>query len=321
MWLALCAIGLIAIYSTTHGSAQEFLLNSVQRNYERQFLWLGICSVGLIITLLVPVRTLIQFTPIIYCASIGLIILALLTGREVGGARSWIYFGPFGFQSSELAKVGTLLIVALALVPINNGHKRTVIPAIAAIGLLLLPAALIIMQNDTGTALIFISLIPVVLFWGGFSLTVVILMVIPAVTGYLTLLHWPTAVGFVVIMTLAHLFFTRNIPLTITAGSIAGGKIGFTIFALHKILRPHHVARILSFANPEAEEFRSGVGFHLLQSKAAIGSGGLLGQGFMQALKPRADISLNNRPTSFFLLLAKSGGLSDRSLSCSYSQA
>ena len=49
-----------------------------------------------------------------------------------------------------------------------------------------------------------------------------------------------------------------------------------------KLLRPHQVARILAFANPEADEFRSGVGFHLIQSKTAIGSGGLFGQGFMQ---------------------------------------
>ena len=60
------------------------------------------------------------------------------------------------------------------------------------------------------------------------------------------------------------------------------GSIAAVLFALNKIFRPHQVARILSFTNPGAEEFRSGVGFHLVQSKAAIGSGGLAGKGFME---------------------------------------
>ena len=55
LWLTLCAVGLTFIYSTTHGNAQEFLLASVQNNFERQFLWLGICAVALLVAvLLIP---------------------------------------------------------------------------------------------------------------------------------------------------------------------------------------------------------------------------------------------------------------------------
>ena len=281
LWLALCAVGLTAIYSTTHGSAQEFLLTSVQQNFERQFMWLGICAACMIITLLVPARFLVQLTPVVYVASLALILLALLIGREVGGAQSWVYIGPFGFQSSELAKVGTILMVAMVLA-IKKARGPGILRIVGAIAMLILPASLIILQNDAGTALVFIGLIPLLLFWGGFSMRVIFLMIIPAVTGYISVLHWPSAVGFVLLVMVAVLFYTRSVPLTLVAGGIAGATIGLTIFALNQILRPHQVARILAFANPEADEYRTGVGFHLIQSKTAIGSGGLFGQGFMQ---------------------------------------
>ena len=281
LWLALCGVGLSAIYSTTHGSAQEFLLNTVQQNFDRQLLWLCICGAALVASLLIPARALIQLTPVLYGASIVLILAALVLGREVGGAQSWVYIGPFGFQSSELAKVGAVLMVALILAkkPVRGSDTLS---ALSSVGLLLLPTALIMLQNDYGTALVFISLIPLLLFWSGFPMTIVLLMVIPAIAGYLTVLHWPAALGFAVVITGLLYFFTRNMQLTLLSGSIAGGTVGFTAFALNKILRPHQVQRILAFANPDADEFRTGVGFHLIQSKAAIGSGGLSGQGFME---------------------------------------
>lgn len=281
LWLALCGVGLLAIYSTTHGSAQEFLLASVQNNFERQLVWLGICAIGMVAAVLIPARGLVQLTPILFVASVVLILVALLFGREVGGAQSWVYLGPFGFQSSELAKVGTILMVAMVLSrkPTRGTGSMS---AWSAIALLLLPAILIVMQNDAGTALVFVSLIPLLLFWGGYSMIVVLLMVIPAIAGYITVLHWPTALGFVVLVSAVLYLSQRNVFLTVLAGTIAGGTVGLTAFALHRILRPHQVARILAFANPEADEFRSGVGFHLIQSKTAIGSGGLFGQGFMQ---------------------------------------
>ena len=281
LWLTLCAVGLTFIYSTTHGNAQEFLLASVQNNFERQFLWLGICAVALVAVLLIPARGLIQLTPVLYGASIILILAALLIGREVGGAQSWLYIGPFGFQSSELAKVGAILMAAIVLAN-KPTHGATTLYVAGAMALLLLPAALIVLQNDAGTALVFISLIPLLLFWGGYSFITVLFMVIPVIAGYITVLHWPTALGFLVLVVAVMYFATRKVPLTVAAGSIAGGTIGLTVFALHEVLRPHQVARILAFANPEADEFRSGVGFHLIQSKTAIGSGGLFGQGFMQ---------------------------------------
>jgi len=280
-WMALVGAGLVAIYSTTHGPAAEFLLESVRRNYDRQLLWAGICLFGFVVALLLPVRFYQKAAPLVYVGSIVLLAAALVFGREINGARSWITIGPMQFQVSELAKVGAVLGVAHLV-----GSRRPGPPglrsALALIGLLLLPAVLIVLQNDAGTALVFLGLIPVMLFWAGVPIDLLMLLLAPAVTGYLAIVYQPAAIAFAVVFTAFMWFRTRDVKLTALSAAFTGGTLAAVALALNKILQPHQVARVLSFTNPEAEEFRDTVGFHLVQSLAAIGSGGIVGKGFMQ---------------------------------------
>lgn len=280
-WVGLVSIGLVAIYSTTHGPASEFLLESVRRNFERQLMWAGICVVGIAIALMMPVRFFQKAAYPTYIITLLLVIAAMLFGREVNGAKSWLYVGPIGFQSSELAKVGTLLAVA-QLLSSRRPNSSNVKYGLAAVGLLLIPGILIVLQNDTGTALVFFALVPVMLFWSGLPLNIVLLMVSPAIAGYLSVVYLPAAIVFAVVFTAVLYWRTKDYRVTTLAALFTGGTTAVATFALTKFLQPHQVARIISFTNPEAEEFRRGVGYHLVQSKAAIGSGGLLGKGFME---------------------------------------
>ncbi|MDE2771174.1 MAG: rod shape-determining protein RodA [Bacteroidota bacterium] len=279
VWVALCICGLIAIYSATHGDAQEYLLNTVQRNFQRQIVWLFICVGALSVIMLLPIRLLIRLTPWIYLASMALLVIALVFGREVSGARSWVYFGPFGFQSSELAKVGTLLMAAFILSSRKGGIESTALPMV---GVLALPAILVILQNDLGTALVFVGLIPILWLWAGIRLRVVGLLIIFPIAGYLTILDWTIALGFTAVVGIIAWFTTRS-PAWVTLGVLAGViTLGVASFALNAVFQPHQVARIESFLNPEADEYRAGVGFHLVQSKTALGSGGWFGEGHMK---------------------------------------
>ena len=279
VWVALCICGLIAIYSATHGDAQEYLLNTVQRNFQRQIVWLFICVGALSVIMLLPIRLLIRLTPWIYLASMALLVIALVFGREVSGARSWVYFGPFGFQSSELAKVGTLLMAAFILSSRKGGIESTALPMV---GVLALPAILVILQNDLGTALVFVGLIPILWLWAGIRLRVVGLLIIFPIAGYLTILDWTIALGFTAVVGIIAWFTTRS-PAWVTFGVLAGViTLGVASCALNAVFQPHQVARIESFLNPEADEYRAGVGFHLVQSKAALGSGGWFGEGHMK---------------------------------------
>jgi len=291
LWLGLVIMGLLAIYSATQGEAHEFCGGSVRNNFFRQVTWLGISAIFIVILLLIPTRYYMDLALVGYFACIALLVCALLIGREVGGARSWVYIGPYGFQSSEIAKVGA--IIAIARILSVRQQVRPMLTSMMAIGLLLLPAALIILQNDTGTALVFICLIPVVLFWAGTPLWFMALLVSPAIAGYLAIRNdlYLTILGsqipiaaiiFTIMLGFAFHLWLDSTRLAALGGLINAGMVTVVFFAMEKVLLPHQVARINSFTNPEAPEFRSGVGFHLMQSKAAIGAGGWHGMGFME---------------------------------------
>lgn len=281
LWLCLVGMGLVAIYSTTHGPAAEFLLDEVKQNFPKQLMWMGICAVGMGIALLLPIGFFRKGAYWIYAFTLGLCVLALVIGKEINGATSWIRIGPLSLQVSELAKVGAVLAAA-QFFSARRQRGVTLKHALIGIAIIMVPAALTILQNDTGTALVFLALIPVMLFWSGLPLPIMSLMMAPALVAYVAILYWPAAVGLAAAMTFAMWWTTRSSKMTALAGVFTLGTVMAITLALTSVLQPHQVARVKSFTNPEAEEFRLGVGFHLVQSKAAIGSGGLTGKGFMQ---------------------------------------
>lgn len=280
-WIGLVLVGLVAIYSTTHGPAAEYLLDSVKRNFERQSVWAGVSVVVLGVCMLLPVRFYQGIAFPAYLIGLALMALTVAIGKEVNGAKSWLEIGPVAIQVSELAKVGTVLAVAqlLSLRRPNSGNLRY---ALGATVLLLIPAVIVLLQNDTGTALVFVGLIPIMLFWSGLPLHVLALMLAPAVAGYFAIVYPPAAYGFGVLFALGMFIATREKWMAGVAALATLGTAAAAGIVIHNVLQPHQIARIVSFTNPEAEEFRSGVGFHLVQSKAAIGSGGLTGKGFME---------------------------------------
>ncbi len=307
LWGILTTAGLVAIYSSTHGAAQEFLLDSVRQNFYRQLLWCGMCVVVIVIALFQPVRFYLSLAMPAYVVSLILLIAALLFGREVGGAQSWISIGPIGFQSSELAKVGTLLAVAHFFSARTQSPGR--IPAaLQAVGLIVVPAILIVLQNDVGTALVYLGLIPVMLLWGGMQLSNVLLILSPAVAGYLAIVYLPAAIVFAVVLMGGLFWATGDYRRVVLATVLTGGTIGTALFALSTVLEPHQVARVISFTNPEAEEFRSGVGFHLVQSKAAIGSGGLFGSGFMEGTQTQGRLIPEQSTDFIFSVIGEEWG-------------
>lgn len=276
LWAALVAIGLTAIYSATHGPAREFLLLTVQQNFDRQLQWFGLSVLVMGVILLVPARLIKRSWPLIYGVGIFLLVAALLFGRVVNGAKAWVW----GLQPGEIAKVGTLLAAAVILS--TKEARRGSLPRLLAVGaVVLLPVVLLIAANDTGTGLVYLAMLPVMLFWSGtIPLPWMALMTAAVVAVYLVIVEPAFAVVFVLLATVGMLVWTRSRWM---AALMAGGVGGVALAAwigLFKILQPHQIARIVAFDNPEA--YRLTAGFHVIQSKAAIGSGGLWGKGFTQ---------------------------------------
>jgi rod shape determining protein RodA len=281
-WFALVGAGLVALYSTTHGPAAEYLSQSVRGNFYRQLMWAGVSAVGVGILLLLPVRVLRSLAYPIYGITVLLLLLCLFVGVEVHGTRAWLPLGPFRLQVSEFAKVGTVLAVAQLLSERHTHATQNLGYALKAAGLVVAPALLIVLQNDMGTALVFFGLVPIMLFWSELPIAVILLLISPAIAGYLALLYMPAAIGFAVVFTLGLWWTTGQRLVGGLAATFTGGVVAAVSLVLTKILQPYQVDRLLSFTNPDAEQFREGVGFHLVQSKAALTSGGLWGMGFME---------------------------------------
>ncbi len=278
VWALLVCAGLTAIYSATHGPAREFLLLSVQRNFNRQLMWFGISAVLMIVIILTPARVIFRLSPLVYVITVGLLVAALVFGREINGAKSWLYIGPFGMQVSEIAKVGTVLLAArmLSTNAAREGKWQYLLFAGATV---LLPAVLIVLQNDAGTALVFLALIPVLLFWSGaVPLSWMSLLVAPLVVGYLYIVNPLMAGFFALVFSVGTLFVMRSKVFGGLAGLFSFGTLVMAYIALDKVLQPHQQGRIRAFADPE--KYRLTEGFHVIQAKAAIGSGGFFGKGF-----------------------------------------
>ncbi|PSQ98600.1 MAG: rod shape-determining protein RodA [Bacteroidetes bacterium SW_11_64_17] len=309
LWVALVSVGLVALYSTTHGPAVEYLSASVQDNFTRQLLWISVSGVTIGGLLLFPVRVLRYAAYPAYAATLVLLVLSLAVGVEVNSTRAWLALGPFRLQVSELAKVGTVLAVAQLLSGRRAQTTQDLSYALKAAGLIVVPAVLVILQNDLGTALVFFGLVPIMLFWSGLSLSVILLMISPAVAGYLALLSAPVALAFALLFTGGLWWLSGQRVIAVLAATFTAGVTAVVSLVLSKILQPYQVKRLLSFTNPGAEEFRQGVGFHLVQSRAALESGGLWGTGFMQGPQTQGAYVPEQTTDFIFSVVAEEFGL------------
>ncbi|HYW36155.1 MAG TPA: rod shape-determining protein RodA [Balneolaceae bacterium] len=277
LWVTLISVGLVAIFSATQG---KFLPHYIHINFYKQLIACGL-AIGLLAS--------IQYTDpkffregsyLLYGIGLVLMILTLLIGREVNGARSWLAIGPFNFQTSEFMEVVTILAAAHYLTSQRNISAENLTHALITTTLFLIPTGLVLLQNDTGTALIFLSLIPVMLFWSGLPYGISLFIISPVIIGYLCLIAWYWGLIAALSLTGLIFFIQRSKWLTVTS-FICGLLVVVGVqVALYHVLQPYQRGRIKAFTNSNFDP--RGAGWNVLQAKTAIGSGGFFGKGFMQ---------------------------------------
>ncbi|HKJ44471.1 MAG TPA: rod shape-determining protein RodA [Balneolales bacterium] len=279
-WIALTLIGLAAIYSATQGPVSQFLPSYIQENFFKQLLWVAISIVILIIVQFTAPRTFQQGSYLFYAFCILLMISTLLFGVEINGARSWISIAGVRFQVSEIMKIGTILAVSNYLTSRRNISAEKLSSALVAVGIILLPTGLTLLQNDTGTALVLLSLIPVMLFWSGLPRGISLFIISPAIIGYFAVIQWYWGILAVLIVSIAVFLIQKRTWLTLTSLIFGIIIVAGVHIALYQVLEPHQRARIEAFTNPSFDPH--GAGWNVIQAKTAIGSGGLTGKGFMK---------------------------------------
>ncbi|MEX1257310.1 MAG: rod shape-determining protein RodA [Gemmatimonadota bacterium] len=255
----------------------------------RQLAWFGASLLAF--TVVTRIKTgWIEWTALpAYVLSLVLLAATLAIGTGAGtaeGTSSRIVFGGFGFQPSEFAKIAGILGLARVLSTRDN-PPRNLRDLLAPSALVAAPLALVVLQPDLGTALAFVGILFAVLFWAGAPLFHLFLLASP---GFALILSFDTRVWSVYVVGLAFFLYVYRYRLylaesfAVLLGNVAAGTIAFPLW---NTLSPYQQNRLLVFLDPTTDP--RGAGWNLVQSKVAIGSGGLFGKGFTEGTQKRLD--------------------------------
>lgn len=268
----LVLIGLAAVYSSTLNNP------AAVNNFEKQLFATIVAYIVFFLTYAIPTNS-IKFISIPgYVLSIILLLTVLVIGRKISGAKSWLAFGPFGFQPSEFAKIGTILLLAYFLTRLNN-NIDSFKDILIALAIGFIPIGLILLEPDMGTSFIFISFILIILFWKGISLLGLFVVLSPGLVAVSSLFGSVPFVASLLIVLVALFFFKKDLFFS---GSVFAINLaaGFFTDNLYNALSPHQQARIKSFIDPMSDPL--GTGYNSIQAMVAVGSGGFFGKGFLQ---------------------------------------
>lgn len=273
---ALAIFGALMLYS----AEQTDVVIRASGIWTRQVMWLGVGSLAAAFTYRMSFRILDWAAPWVYGLGLFLLLLTIVgfgSGGGTGaGTSSWLTIaGKRVGQPVELAKLATILMLARWL----SGRREvptTLRGLVAPISIALVPALLVLKQPDLGSAMVFAGILFVMLFWAGVAPSLLFLLVSPVVSLFLA---WNTTIWSVwmVVVFLALLWIRPFIVESIMI-FLANSAMGALAIVVWGKLSEMQQMRILSFLNPE--EFRSKGGYHAMQSKIAIGSGGWFGTGF-----------------------------------------
>lgn len=272
--LLITALGIISIYSATHGNTSDVDF------FKKQLIFAIIGFIIVIAVSYIHPRYIALSSYYLYILAIVMLILVLLVGKTINGNKSWFYIAGFGIQPSEFAKIATILAVSFYL---NKGNEKKDINELPVLlkasAFVILPIILIKLQNDTGTAIIFLAmLLPI--YWGaGLSPFMLFSLITPIIVAVLSFFNPFLSYVALVLVAVALFLFRKNLfaSIAVFAMNIIAG---FSVNFIFSRLETYQQKRIFAVIDPTTDPLASG--YNVIQSKVAIGSGGLLGKGFLQ---------------------------------------
>ncbi len=288
IYLVLVFIGLANIYATEVDDAYKNILDFSQ-SYGKQILFIAAAFLTAAIILSIDIKFFTAFGYIIYIFFLLVLIAVLFFGTEVKATKAWFHIGNFAIQPSEFAKFATALaltkyISSLKGKTIRFGNKIKPFIIIA------IPAILVMLQNDTGTTLVF-SAFFLVLYREGYISGIILAFAAMAVLLFiLTLLINEFIIiagiaGLVILISVIIRKRKAEVLQLIVLGILLSVYVYSVDYVFENVLQHHQKERITILINDEVD--MKGPGYNLNQSKIAIGSGGFLGQGFLQGTQTK----------------------------------
>lgn len=320
--------GVLFVYSsgvTAGGEVYSF-------EYTRQIIWVVTSILILLGFSLFNYNRLRGLSPYFYLGCIVLLIVTLIIGREVNGAKSWLGIGELGIQPSEFMKIATILLLANYLVYVGQRIKQLRF-FLLAFFISLVPVLVILLQPDMGTALVYFPIFVVMTFLAGArirhivfliatGLLVVALSIMPSFeqvifraqvpvfavftdqrmflffVGSLLLIFLVSVWGYLVFK--KKYFYWVGYVALILAVSILGFLLA------RRILKDYQIMRLLIFLNPYIDP--KGAGWNIIQSVTAIGSGGFSGKGFLMGTQSHYNYLPQQSTDFIFSILAEEWG-------------
>lgn len=326
--LVLVSVGVMFIYSSSINSEGI----SVTNEYIKQIIWASIGFVFMIFITLYDYRRLGSVSLYLYIFLILLLIYTRLFGRYVNGAKSWIGIGEFGVQPSEFGKIFYILFLAKVLDDTKNTEplKRFLI-AMVVLGI---PVMVIMLQPDLGTSSVYIPIFIVMCFIAGiplryimyillFGITTVVWTILPVWNNQIakkplaiiSVLSIPT-LRFILIASLAMITSIGIIVRRYFHGpkyffwisyvfSILTLSLFFAYFA-GKVMKDYQIMRLIIFIDPNVDPL--GSGWNIIQSKVAIGAGGLFGQSYLHGTQSHYRFLPQQSTDFIFSILSEEWG-------------
>ncbi|GAL87575.1 rod shape-determining protein [Sporocytophaga myxococcoides] len=292
--------GWLNVFAAVYDAEAQQNIFDFSLNSGKQLVWIGTSVVLIILILVIDYKFYNTFAYIMYGLMILLLIATIFLGTEAKGSRSWFEIGSLRIQPAEFAKFITALALATYLGKINIKFEKLQTKLICAL-IIGLPAICILLQNETGSVLVFSAFI-LVLYREGLSPLILILGLVSVILFILALIFPPNVIVQVIvglgILALIYIITSRKKStkirtLVIRSAFVLAGCIiciatAFSVdFFVNKVLQDHQKKRILVLVNPDIDPL--GAGYNVTQSKIAIGSGEFLGKGFLEGTQTKFD--------------------------------
>lgn len=248
--------------------------------------WL-VGAIGLALALFIAryrYENLMQWHWIIYGITNMSLIAVMLTGTSAKGAQRWITIGSFNLQPSEFAKLGVIITLAALL---HSKTAATIPVVVRALAITAVPWALVFLQPDLGTSLVFGAITLGMLYWGNANLGWLVLLISPVVAAILfnvflpAWFFWVAAMSIIAWLTLPWRWVSAVGAITLNA---VAGQLGHLFWGF---LKDYQKDRLILFLNPDQDPL--GGGYHLIQSRIAISAGELWGQGLNQGTQTQLN--------------------------------
>lgn len=265
-------------------------IHSVQLHDENLNNWIqhGIMGgIGAVIVLLIArwrYEELLRWHWLVYLVTNVLLISVILIGVTAQGAQRWITVAGFSLQPSEFAKLGVIITLAAIL---HHRPADRLSSVFQTLGIIALPWGLVFLQPDLGTSLVFGAIAFGMLYWANANLGWLILLVSPAVAAILFHVYLPAWLSWAGLM---FVIGWRTLPGGWVAG---GGAIALNLISgglgdvVWNLLQDYQKNRLILFLNPELDPL--GGGYHLIQSKIAIGAGQIWGRGLNEGTQTQLN--------------------------------